>query len=199
MRRSTKSRDGDIEGLGLGGRRMKCEKRTCERQRKGWGRKIKRRKERERGGGKEGERERKLEPNDGVGPCIGNAVAGRTCRDHGGLMRLRKRRPHGRASAADAFRTRSFAFVRSWTRCVPKLCQTYIERVLPPCITRGFAIAVRIRDARVIPEINLVKSSSVSSCHLLQSNWIRSNLHADITELVLQRWWHFTCGLAARW
>lgn len=53
MRQSTKSRDGDIEELqGLGRRRTECEKRTCERQRKGMRKddeEKEREKERERG------------------------------------------------------------------------------------------------------------------------------------------------------
>lgn len=90
---------------------------------------------------------------NGVGLCIESAVAGRTCRDHGGLMRLRKRRPHDRA---DAFQTRSF--VRFCTRF---LFRNLVEQgSFRPCITRFRHHSGLETRACAIPDINLVKHST---------------------------------------
>lgn len=134
MRRSTKSRDGDIGGPGLGGRRTECERKDVRATEK----------ESEKGRRKDGGRRREKERTE------------RWCwplhRERGGWSHLSRSRwsdateketpPRpGWRTRSELVRSRSFVPARGV--CL-KLCQT--PRVLPPCITRGFAIAVGIRE-----------------------------------------------------
>lgn len=141
--------------------------------------------EKEREKGRERERDSAERRCNSVGLCIESAVAGRTCRDHGGLMRLRKRRPHGQA---DAFQSRSFArsFVRSFLHAVTvsKLGQARILPAMHHAVSSPFGF--RETRAYVIPEINLVKHSTRHPPSLSDRSGIRSDLlHRFRGELCL--------------
>lgn len=155
------------------------------------------------GGGREREKERTRRAErerdsaerrcNSVGLCIESAVAGRTCRDHGGLMRLRKRRPHGQA---DAFQSR--LLVRSFLHAVTvsKLGRARILPAVHHAVSSPFGF--RETRAYVIPEINLVKHSArhppflsieVEFDRICFFDFAESSPPRRRTTNLLLRWW----------